>query len=147
MSYTNSSSQNHPEDFRRDFTDLDDQRAGVSKSSNSPINQYTARAATARPDLSSSPSSSSIESTPYGLTHSAKSTMSDLDLGQSGNQISFPLTENDEPFHRRLDLSRRSSIDTIESVFSNTFSISSISSVEALYDRAQRLSDFLSSQA
>jgi hypothetical protein len=43
--------------------------------------------------------------------------------------------------------SKRSSVGSIESVFSSSLSISSASSIEALYGGAQRLSEFLSAQS
>jgi hypothetical protein len=47
---------------------------------------------------------------------------------------------------KRPGLSRRSSVDTIESLFSNALSVSSTSTVGALKGGAQRLAEFLSAQ-
>lgn len=91
--------------------------------------------------------------TPFSsLTHftHTPSTLSLLSLGAlsfEGIQLSSAsLASNLPASYTKANLSERSSVGSIESVFSSSLSISSASSIEALYGSVQRLSEFLSTQ-
>jgi hypothetical protein len=117
-----------------------------------------------RPELSSvisSPINPSIKmaspwQSPSRLSEDADAVLSRRSY--SGLSSLFGALDVDIPPHRPLasispasctkpSRSKRSSVGSIERVFSSSLSVSSASSIEALYGGAQRLSEFLSAQS